>query len=66
VIFSHPEHVSKLSSTIGTILNNWLPKSGYEIGHPGPDMPDFFERYGEESDPQTGMGGIEVWVPIKS
>ena len=36
------------------------PKSGYEIGHPGPDTPDFFERYGEEFDPQTGMGGIEV------
>jgi AraC family transcriptional regulator len=28
-------------------------------------MPDFFERYGEEFDPQTGMGGIEVWIPIK-
>ena len=28
-------------------------------------FPAFFERYGEAFDPQTGTGGIEVWLPIK-
>jgi AraC family transcriptional regulator len=28
------------------------------------DAPDF-ERYGESFNPATGMGGFEIWVPIK-
>jgi hypothetical protein len=27
-----------------------------------PGAPDFFERYTEEFDPRTGMGGMEVCV----
>jgi AraC family transcriptional regulator len=65
-VFSHREHVSKLSNTVGTILSKWLPQSGYEVAHAGADAPDFFERYGEDFDPQTGTGGMEVWIPIKS
>jgi AraC family transcriptional regulator len=65
-VFSHREHVSKLSNTVGTILSKWLPQSGYEVAHVGADAPDFFERYGEDFDPQTGTGGMEVWIPIKS
>ena len=66
VVFPHPEHVSKLSSTIGTILNKWLPPSGHEVAHAVSDAPDFLERYGQDFDPQTGTGGIEIWIPIKS
>jgi AraC family transcriptional regulator len=47
-------------------LNKWLPRSGHEVAHVVVDAPDFFERYGEDFDPKTGMGGIEVWIPIKS
>lgn len=65
-VFSHREHVSKLSNTIGNILSKWLPQSGNQVAHAGADAPDFFERYGEDFDPQTGLGGIEVWLPIKS
>jgi AraC family transcriptional regulator len=43
-----------------TIWNLWFPSSGHELV----DAPDF-ERYGEEFDPQTGLGGFEIWVPIK-
>jgi AraC family transcriptional regulator len=25
----------------------------------------FFERYDERFDPRTGMGDVEIWVPIK-
>jgi hypothetical protein len=49
-----------IRSTWVTIWNKWLPESGHELV----DAPDF-ERYGEEFDPLTGTGGLELWVPIK-
>jgi AraC family transcriptional regulator len=60
-VFTHSEHVSKIKSTWNAIFNQWLPNSGYE----STDAPEI-ERYGEEFDPRTGMGGIEIWVPVKS
>jgi AraC family transcriptional regulator len=63
-VFSHREHVSKLRETLDAI-DKWLPGSGLEVSCGTADAPDFFERYSEEFNPRTGMGGIEVWVPIK-
>ena len=63
-VFSHREHVSKLYRTC-EMISEWLPTSGYEAAT-SPGAPDFFERYTEEFDPRTGMGGIEVWIPIKA
>ena len=64
-VFSHHEHVSKLRETLDAI-DKWLPGSGLEVGNEAAEEPSFFERYSEEFDPRTGMGGMEVWVPIKS
>jgi AraC family transcriptional regulator len=64
-VFSHHEHVSKLRETLDAI-DKWLPGSGLEVGNEAAEVPNFFERYSEEFDPRTGIGGIEVWVPIKS
>lgn len=64
-VFSHREHVSKLYETLDAI-HTWLPGSGLEVSGGSAGAPDFFERYSEEFDPRTGMGGMEVWVPIKS
>jgi AraC family transcriptional regulator len=64
-VFSHREHVSKMYETLDAI-NNWLPGSGIEVGCETAEAPNFFERYSEEFNPQTGMGGMEVWIPIKS
>jgi AraC family transcriptional regulator len=25
-----------------------------------------FERYAEDFDPNTGMGGVEIWIPIEA
>ena len=25
-----------------------------------------FERYTEAFDPRTGLGGVEIWIPLKS
>ena len=65
-VFSHRGHVSTLRETCDAIGRTWLPESGHEVARQAAGTPDFFERYGEEFDPRTGMGGIEVWVPIKS
>jgi AraC family transcriptional regulator len=64
-VFSHREHVSKLYETLDAI-DKWLPGSGLEAARGDVEAPNFFERYSEEFDPRTGMGGMEVWVLIKS
>jgi len=60
-VFPHEGHVSGLPQTIEAIYTRWLPGSGQE---PAEELA-FFERYGREFDPVTGMGGVEVWVPLK-
>jgi AraC family transcriptional regulator len=59
-VFTHHEHISTIRRTVNTIWNKWLPESKHEAA----DAPDF-ERYGESFDPQTGTGGVEIWIPIK-
>lgn len=65
-VFSHAGHVSGLRGTLDTIWRKWLPSSGYQVNPPANGSPDFFERYGSGFNPQTGMGDIEVWLPVKS
>jgi AraC family transcriptional regulator len=65
-VFSHAEHVSMLSKTVGSIFHTWLPASGYEAAGQAADAPDFLERYGEHFDPQSGTGDVEIWIPIKA
>lgn len=60
-VFSHREHVSTIRRTMNTIWNQWLPASG----HAPADAPHF-ERYDEKFDPVSGMGGLEIWLPLKS
>lgn len=68
-VFVHPGHVSTISRTVGAIFHSWLPASGHE--HSSGAEPSnnealaFFERYGENFDPRTGEGDIEIWIPIK-
>jgi AraC family transcriptional regulator len=59
-VFTHTEHVSAVRGTFMAIFNDWLPGSG----HVPADAP-VFERYDERFNPRTGMGGFEIWVPIK-
>jgi AraC family transcriptional regulator len=63
-VFPHRAHVSRLCETCDAI-SRWLPQSGYQHFDDA-ETPAFFERYTEEFNPQTGMGGMEVWVPIES
>ena len=59
-VFTHADHVSAIGSTIDKIWNSWVPQSGLKIK----ESPSF-ERYTEEFNPQTGTGGMEIWIPIE-
>ena len=60
-VFSHRDHVSAIRRTWSAIWNQWLPQSRHEVL----DAPNF-ERYGEEFNPRTGTGGLEIWIPFKA
>jgi len=59
-VFVHRDHISTIRRTWNTIWNKWLPESGQEVA----DAP-VFERYDEQFNSITGMGGVELWVPLK-
>lgn len=59
-VFTHSKHVSALPETLDTIWTKWVPDCGLKVA----ETP-CFERYTKEFNPQTGMGGTEVWVPLK-
>jgi len=58
-VFPHTTHVSELPKTIETVWSKWVPECGLKIA----DTP-CFERYTEEFNPETGMGGTELWIPL--
>lgn len=60
-VFHHREHISTIRRTWNTIWNQWLPASG----HVPADAPNF-ERYDMRFDPLSGMGGLEIWLPLKA
>lgn len=60
-VFTHRGHVSKIPDTIEAIWSKWLPNSGHQAA----ESPSF-ERYGADFNPQTGMGGVEIWVALAS
>ena len=59
-VFTHSEHISTIRRTWSTVWDSWLPASGHQVA----DAPHF-ELYGESFNAQTGMGGVEIWIPIK-
>jgi len=60
LVFHHPGHVSGIHATWRAIMNNWLPASKHRPANaPG------FERYAADFNPDTGLGGVEIWVPIQ-
>jgi AraC family transcriptional regulator len=60
-VFPHNQHVSAIRGTFMAIFNDWLPNSGYRSADAAP-----FERYDERFDGHTGMGGFEIWIPVRS
>jgi AraC family transcriptional regulator len=62
-VLEHRGHVSELYNTMDAIQRTWAPQ--HELIRPSEGAPDFFERYGERFDPRTGIGDIEVWIPVR-
>jgi len=60
-VFTHRDHISMLRRTMHTIWSKWLPESGIQSAN-GP----MFERYDQRFNPASGMGGLEIWIPIKA
>ena len=64
-IFPHREHVSKLKNTIDAIVKTWLPTAKDVVASPRAGEPWMIEFYGEDFNPQTGTGTMEVWFPVQ-
>lgn len=60
-VFEHRDHISSIAATWKAIWEQGLAASGYQATD-GPA----FERYGEEFDGRTGLGGVELWIPVRS
>jgi len=65
-IFAHRGHVSEIRDTMSAIWREWLPSSEYQVAFGSGKTPDAMEHYGEDFNPQTGMGDIEIWIPIRN
>ena len=59
--FAHTAHVSAIPKTIDTIWTKWVPDCGLKVANA-----PCFERYTSDFNPNTGMGGMEIWVPLES
>lgn len=55
-VFTHRGHVSKIGATYAAIGNRYHDQKPAD----GP----WLERHLETFDPRTGLGGVEIWIPI--
>ena len=60
-VFEHRDHVSAIASTWKAIWEHGLADAGCQSSD-GPA----FERYDEQFDGRTGLGGLELWIPVKA
>lgn len=58
-VFVHRGHVSTIRETMKAIWNEYLPASDLKLA----DSPEY-ESYGRLFMPATGMGEIEIYIPI--
>lgn len=58
-VFVHAGHISTIQATFTAIWERGLTEAGVKAA----EAP-VFERYDETFDPRTGLGGLEIWVPI--
>ena len=58
-VFLHRGHISNIPATHNSVWNKWLPESGHQVAEALN-----FERYDERFDPHSGMGTVEIWIPI--
>ncbi|RYB88565.1 AraC family transcriptional regulator [Nocardioides glacieisoli] len=59
--FTHAGHITTIASTIRAIFVEALPAAGLTPQ----DAPDLLEIYPETFDPRSGLGGVELSVPLR-
>jgi AraC family transcriptional regulator len=59
-VFTHRDHISGIGQTFCAIFSQGLQEAG--LAHA--DGPEF-ERYDEKFDPRSGMGEVEIWIPVR-
>lgn len=64
IAFKSCGHVSTLYQTIEAIGAEWLPNSRYNPVRGIMDQPDIIEKYTGDFNPRTGLGGMEILVPV--
>jgi AraC family transcriptional regulator len=62
-VYPHRQHVSKLRETMDAIWRAWIAVPGHQADY-GLDVIERYGGYGEAFNPVTGLGDIEVWVPV--
>jgi AraC family transcriptional regulator len=60
-VFQHRGHVAQITATYSAIWNEWLPAQDLRAADAAS-----LERHLESFDPRTGLGGVEIWIPIKA
>ncbi len=58
-VFEHRGHVSTLFDTYAAIWNEALPEHGWV-----PAQAPVIERHSPSFDPDTGEGGLSLWIPL--
>ena len=58
-VFTHSTHVSEIPKTYAAIWDQWIPQSGKVVSD-GP----WLEKHLPTFNPRTGLGGIEIWIPL--
>lgn len=61
VVATHHGHISAIRRTWQTFVGDWLPRSGLQLD----DAPEF-EKYSADFNDVTGVGDVEIWLPLKS
>jgi AraC family transcriptional regulator len=56
---THRDHVASISATYSAILDHWLPDHGRTAADGA-----CLERHLETFDPRTGLGGVDIWIPL--
>jgi AraC family transcriptional regulator len=65
-IFPHNGGLADWPKTIWAVQEEWLPSSGHVRADLVPGSVSIMERYGPGFDPQTGLGDMQCWLPLKS
>ena len=59
-VFEHRDHISTIYDTYTAIWNEALPAAGLNAAN-GPVL----EFHNEAFDPGTGLGGLQIWIPLE-